>query len=223
MPYPCWRCRHDDLAVAMIHLEGMTGSYDVITTDERPALAYAAELLSAGWSSAGREHQVTEEPDRERNLSVQRLHPLRCALRPVFHLGRLGGCRCEGRGELAADPGQCHPAGDRVARVGGSVSDQRQSYVATWVTANRPDWLATETSRHPAEAARSGCPRAPSGGTSMPGPPIGTPNEWHTSRSACPQRIPVHTTGGRTYQHTKREVLIGDPLPARLRRSRIRK
>ncbi len=48
----------------------------------------------------------------------------------------------------------------------------------------------------------------------MPGPPIGTPNEWHTSRSACPQRIPVHTTGGRTYQHTKREVLIGDPLPA---------
>jgi hypothetical protein len=31
----------------MIHLEGMTGSYDVITTDERLALAYAAELLSA--------------------------------------------------------------------------------------------------------------------------------------------------------------------------------
>jgi hypothetical protein len=30
----------------MIHLEGMTGSYDVITTDEWLALAYAAELLA---------------------------------------------------------------------------------------------------------------------------------------------------------------------------------
>ena len=39
----------------MIHLEGMTGSYDVITTDERLALAYAAELLMSLSGSAVRQ------------------------------------------------------------------------------------------------------------------------------------------------------------------------
>jgi hypothetical protein len=181
----------------MIHLEGMTGSYDVITTDERLALAYAAELLSA----AGHPQAASIKSRKSRTANETYLS---------------NGCiRCD------ALFGQFFISEDLAdVVVKGAVNS-----LPILVNVTRPaiEWYVLAASRHPAEAARSGCPRAPSGGTSMPGPPIGTPNEWHTSRSACPQRIPVHTTGGRTYQHTKREVLIGDPLPARLRRSRIRK
>jgi hypothetical protein len=65
IPYPCWRCHHDDLAVAVIHLEGITGAYDVITADAGLALAYAAELLSA----AGHPQAATIKPRKSRSAN----------------------------------------------------------------------------------------------------------------------------------------------------------
>jgi hypothetical protein len=46
IPYPCWKCSHEDVAVAAIHLDGITDVYQVITTESGLALDYAAELLT---------------------------------------------------------------------------------------------------------------------------------------------------------------------------------
>jgi hypothetical protein len=45
IPYPCHSCAYDDVAVAAIHLEGITDVYHVVTTESGLALAYVAELL----------------------------------------------------------------------------------------------------------------------------------------------------------------------------------
>jgi hypothetical protein len=46
IPYPCWKCSHEDVAVAAIHVDGITDVYQVITTESGLALDYAAELLT---------------------------------------------------------------------------------------------------------------------------------------------------------------------------------
>lgn len=46
MPYPCWKCGYDDVAVAAIHVEGIVDMYHVIPAEDELALTYAAELLA---------------------------------------------------------------------------------------------------------------------------------------------------------------------------------
>ena len=46
IPYPCWKCTYDDVAVGAIHVDGITDPYQVITTESGLALDYAAELLT---------------------------------------------------------------------------------------------------------------------------------------------------------------------------------
>ena len=61
-PYSCWRCGPDDVAVAVIHLDGFARAHEVITTEAGLSLAYAAELLAA----AGHAQAVTIKVRRSR-------------------------------------------------------------------------------------------------------------------------------------------------------------
>ena len=61
-PYSCWRCGQDDVAVAVIHLDGFARAHEVITTEAGLSLAYAAELLAA----AGHAQAVTIKVRRSR-------------------------------------------------------------------------------------------------------------------------------------------------------------
>lgn len=46
IPYPCWKCAYDDIAVGAIHVDGITDAYQVITAESGLTLEYAGELLT---------------------------------------------------------------------------------------------------------------------------------------------------------------------------------
>jgi hypothetical protein len=66
MPYPCWNCAYEDVAVALIHVEDIVGVDRVITTENRLVLAYAAELLAA----AGHPQTATIKARRSRTAKA---------------------------------------------------------------------------------------------------------------------------------------------------------
>lgn len=62
IPYRCWKCHTDDIAVALLHVDGLLYWDYVVPAEEDLALAYAADILRA----EGHEQAETIKPRRSK-------------------------------------------------------------------------------------------------------------------------------------------------------------